>query len=387
MRPSRHFTVQGRNFYATHPQCHTLQLANMQRWAGTHVNFTRAVYPAPVHSLPLVYMLSGADLLTAWSLFPDAPSYHLFSEFPPGIVECFTNQRCRDHASDLVAAYFLQWCLHDYAWTASDDQRRWFHVAVPVDGFEDQYPSDHRWIGTLPVLVFMLHMMGHNITGFSPADSRGFIRGVVISTTHSTVTYTGGYLGDDRPGHGGMVSNSTLMAAHLANRTGWQMPTVSGTGQPYPAWRRQLELLSHTVWRRHAERDGVASRRERPFLYMFKSAPIAFLRDGLMGTFVTRTAAAVIQDDASLPLWVYSIANASKPSVPWAYTCYGKWAPYGRGDRTTYAMQRLTAKACSFGLLDELPFSYGYGYSMFGNRSINGTLVTAWRVDIDDRTA
>ena len=366
--------------------CPTLRFDRLLEWARLHWNFTRTIYPAAAHSLPLVYPLSGADLLTAWSLFPEAPSFNLFSEFPPGPLACFTSVTCRQLASEQVAAYFLQWCVHSWAWTAPDDQRRWFMHSAPADTFGYNNTKDGLFLGTLPILIFMLHLMGHRITGLSAADPHGYIRGTIISTNRSIVTYAGGFLGDDRAGRGGMVQNSTLMAAHLAAHSGWQMPTRSSSGQEYPAWRRQLALLHHTLWLRHAN-TGVEERSsERPFLFMFKAAPTPFLKDPMMGDFLTKNAAAVIQDDLSIHPGVYAGANASSPFKPWVYTCFGKWAPFGGGSRAEYALQRVVSVLCSDrthrGQGSELDFQWGYGVQKLGPKSLNGTLIAAWREEL-----
>ena len=362
-------------------RCNPLQYASISTWARVHENFTRTVYPQAVHSLPLVYMLSGADLLSALSFFPNAPSYHLFSEFPPGQLTCFANAKCSELASQLVTAYFYQWCKHNYGWTATDDQQRWFLHLVPE--------PERAPIGTLPVLVFMLHLMGHRITGSSPADTHGFINGVALSTNRSMVTYTGGFLGDD---HNGMVKNASLMAAHLAsaNRSSWHMPTVSRTGQPYPMYRKHLALLHHTVWSRHSRVDfspghGEHDGHRRPFLYLIKAAPAPFLLDPHMATFVTETAAAVMQDDLALPPAVFKYANRSSPFVPWVHACYGRWHGYGQGTHATFWRQHEVAALCANGDQPELDFQFGYGEQKHGNASINGTLITAWREDVGER--
>ena len=89
---------------------------SMNAWAGANAAALRVAAPAAVtalenrmdmlgkfcgsnfprlaHSLPVLYLFSGMDLLTAHGCFPRAPRYILLADFPTGHTACFGSPTC-----------------------------------------------------------------------------------------------------------------------------------------------------------------------------------------------------------------------------------------------------------------------------------------------------
>ena len=91
--------------------------------------FSLSTYPRRVQSLPVLYMFSGADLLTASAFFPHAPSYHLVADFPTGSPACFLDAACAARANESAAAFFKHWSNLKFARQSTSLMRRAFASA------------------------------------------------------------------------------------------------------------------------------------------------------------------------------------------------------------------------------------------------------------------
>ena len=109
-------------------------------------SFSQQTFPQVVHSLPVLYMFSGSDLLTAHALFPHAPSYHLVADFPTGDPSCFLDAACASKANESASAFFKHWANLRFARQSTNLMRRAFATS-----------------GQLPALLLSLRLMGQPV--------------------------------------------------------------------------------------------------------------------------------------------------------------------------------------------------------------------------------
>ena len=104
--------------------------------------FSSGAFPAMTRGLPVLYMFSGTDLITAQALFPEAPDYHLVADFPVGHPSCFVDAACTSQANESATAFFRHWANLRYARQSTNLMRRAFER-----------------VGQLPALLVSLHLM------------------------------------------------------------------------------------------------------------------------------------------------------------------------------------------------------------------------------------
>ena len=107
-------------------------------------DFSAHVFPRVVHALPVLYMFSGSDLLTAMALFPMAPEYHLVADFAPGHPACFIDPACIAQANETTTAFFRHWASLKFARQSTNLMRRAFATST----------------GQLPALLVSLRLIG-----------------------------------------------------------------------------------------------------------------------------------------------------------------------------------------------------------------------------------
>ena len=139
---------------------------------------------AHVAHLPVAYLFSGCDLFTARALFPAAPRYLLWAEFPVGDPRCFADEACAANAT--VGA--LGWL--------SDVHSKDFAVSV-TSRMAKYFASPH---GLLAGLLLSAHLLGMRLVG--AAVHRSSYSGVSLRTLHGGQQHRVHYVSGHLPGRG-----------------------------------------------------------------------------------------------------------------------------------------------------------------------------------------
>ena len=172
LRAMRHFTLR----HASLEESLTAgRLKQLRARLDTQRNWSERVLPAASAALPVMYMFSGMDLLTAAGLFPQARRVTLFAEHALGSPECFTNRSCVIAAAGSAAAWFRHTAHRYFRTTNSADMRAIFSR------------------GVLPAMLLSLHLLGHEIVHAEIATTAApdRLRAIVLHTHHTDLDYKG----------------------------------------------------------------------------------------------------------------------------------------------------------------------------------------------------
>ena len=115
-------------------------------------------------SRPVLYPFSGADLLSALSLFSDAPSHTLVAPFPTGDARCFLSAACREQATSAAVSFFQNFADRGGGWT--DDT------------------ASNGTVGVLPVLLVALHYSGRRVVTIEWYRLTTSIHGIALTCKH-----------------------------------------------------------------------------------------------------------------------------------------------------------------------------------------------------------
>jgi hypothetical protein len=289
--------------------------------------FTSSVFPPVVHSLPVLYPFSGADVLTAHALFPDAPEYILVSQLPVGNLTCIASASCRKAATTSADFYFQHIRRYNLAWTSTNEMQKIFGPEV----------------GVLPTLVVCARLMGHAVLTIRALSSRG-IQGVVIETSGPRITYVSLYLKSDNDD----------------NHWGWR---------PIPKVDEQAAAAQL-----HALRTAVGGPR-RLFTLLEKASPHFINRAPFMTSWVLSSCAAALHDETGITPSAYQRAN-------WTVRGFGRFVDWTFRERYWYRGEEQALKDL-VGEGPELPFQFGYAAGGSPDRHVgNGMIMAAWRSDL-----
>ena len=131
--------------------------AELSAWSVEHV-------AASAKRLPVIYPFSGADLVTAAGLFPDAPAYMLIAEFKPGQRRSLYEAAAQESA--------LKWLGHVHARNFE------FSVTREMRSFFDD-------VGVLPTLLLVVHLLGSS----DGETSRTRVRRVVTTDAACVIDF------------------------------------------------------------------------------------------------------------------------------------------------------------------------------------------------------
>lgn len=207
--------------------------------------FSRASLPLVTHALPVLYLFSGSDLLTAAALFPTAPDYTLVADLPHGEPACFLEPACMARANASSHAFFAHWEGLRFARQSSNSMRRAFART-----------------GVLPALLLSLRLVGEPILHVGPLSAESpnqlraeppvepyggrsanrsaagvSLRGVVLHTARCRVRYISLMLCSDPS-----ERDSAVLAGERQ-----QWPVLSRWERGGPFVHAQLDALSRVI--------------------------------------------------------------------------------------------------------------------------------------------
>jgi hypothetical protein len=388
------YLVYGMNRWAEAAAAHLeatspLAVSTLRERLGSLGAFSKATFPQPIQSLPVLYMFSGSDLLTAYALFPHAPSYNLVADFPTGSPECFVDAACASRANESALAFFKHWANLRFARQSTNLMRRAFAVSES---------------GQLPGLLLSLRLVGERViyaetstvstlaTGDGPVtvsgtnghagrgdgavairagagasvsagagagpsdDSSRFLRlpCVTLHTSRFRVTYTSMLLRSDSSEH-----------VRLGKQD-W--PSHSRWARGGPFIDAQLKALTHAIGGSSSSNDG------RLFVSMFKAAPHWILRNAWAAQWVLRHSAATLHDETGLRPTFYN-ASAGATSLRWSTVAHGAFREFENREVKWYPGEKDELKRLFHG--PELPFQFGYAQA-----GGHGILLAAWRSEM-----
>ena len=349
-------------------------------------SFSSAVYPQVVHSLPVLYMFSGSDLLTAHALFPHAPSYHLVADFPTGHPTCFVDAACAAKANESASAFFRHWANLRCARQSTNLMRRAFVSS-----------------GQLPALLLSLRLMGQPVVhatlhadniqlsnGTAPLAARGGKGGISLGGKGGILSRAGAVLpkrsaaGGGGGGGGGPSNTLTLPTVTIhtprfrVSYTSMLLRSdpsehVQLTKQFWPnmgRWTRggpfidaQLSALSDAIG---------ASKERRLFVSMFKAAPHWILRNDWAAKWVMERSYATLHDETGLRPHFYN-GSTSLAGPHWTTRVFGAFRDFENREVKWYANEKSELQRL-FHDEGSLPFQFGYAQS-----GGHGVLLAAWR--------
>lgn len=364
--------------------------------------FGMNTFPRVVHALPVLYMFSGSDLLTAMALFPTAPEYHLVADFAPGHPACFLDAACIAQANETTTAFFRHWASLRYARQSTNLMRRAFATAT----------------GQLPALLVSLHLIGLPVLH---ATTRSVDPPVAHAATPTRVSakhlVAGRIHGRQTAASGGElnVSSTSTRAAQIPSVTlhtarcrvsyhslllrSDPSEHVRLSKQDWPVFKRwerggayvdaQLRALATAVSRtsdvgmvpaandRTTPPDSLlapsmlGASSWRPVVSMFKAAPHWILRNAWMASWVLGHSAATLHDETGLRPLFYN-ATAGATTDRWRVVTRGRFADFENREVKWYPGEKEQLKTVFRG--PELPFQFGY--AQHGGL---GVLLAAWR--------
>ena len=305
-------------------------------------SFSHAVYPQVVHSLPVLYMFSGSDLLTAHALFPHAPSYHLVADFPTGTPACFVDAACAAKANESASAFFKHWANLRFARQSTNLMRRAFVSS-----------------GQLPALLLSLRLMGEPVVHAALDELEQSNAGALPGRLHraganvhfhnDTAPLTarggkggkravgGGVGGGAGGGAGGGPSKALKLPTVTLHTTRFRVSYTSMLLRSDPSEHVQLTKQFWPVMSRWARggpfidaqlsalSDAIgASRERRLFVSMFKAAPHWILRNDWAAKWVLERSYATLHDETGLRPHFY---NASL-TPPWTTRVFGAFREF-----------------------------------------------------------
>ena len=129
--------------------------------------------------MPVLYLFSGADLLTARALSPGAPAYVLSSALPFGDARCFLYDECRGRALGKLFEFVMAWRSTQFAWTNTDFMNSWL---------KEKAPGTNTSLGVLPILLWSLAEANETVVSLerSPTSRHA---AVLRTDRRTTVTY------------------------------------------------------------------------------------------------------------------------------------------------------------------------------------------------------
>ena len=366
-------------------------------------DFSTSNFPRTTHGLPVLYMFSGTDLITAHALFPNAPEYHLVADFPVGHPSCFLDAACTSQANESATAFFKHWANLRFARQSTNLMRRAFER-----------------VGQLPALLVSLRLMGQPLIHAVTQDVMPPSLSAGIKTRVSAKHLIAGRLGTAGRR---LVADQTTVASSGARLTAVDVPAarvvipsitlhtarcrvayhslllksdpsehVRLSKQDWPVlkrWERggpfvdaQLAALSAALNPHQRQLGGGGSTgggsgpRPPPRLMvsMFKAAPHWILRNRWMAAWVLEHSAATLHDESGLRPCYY---NASEGLVgsDWQMVRRGHFADFENREVRWYPSEKAELKAFFQG--PELPFQFGY--AQHGGL---GVLLAAWRREV-----
>jgi len=402
----------------------TAGLSNLEalhdRTAALHT-FSASIFPRVVQQLPVLYMFSGADLLTAHALFPSSPEYHLVADFPVGHPSCFLDAACISQANESAIAFFQHWAKLKYARQSTNLMRRAFDR-----------------VGHLPVLLVSLRLMNqqllHLTTRHVQPPSMVAVSSKPMVSARSLISGRGRRLKMVAVGSGSVVLPSITLHTERARISYHSMLLRSDPSehvrlskQDWPVFKRwerggpyveaQLEALSAAI-NRNPQPDDWLARTEDPaeqvteratgeptgqtspggsvgasrqprgqlvvqagartsprlMVSMFKAAPHWILRNRWMANWVLRHSAATLHDESGLRPLYYNV-SAGLVTRDWQLVTRGIFADFENREVKWYPGEKAELKEVFRG--PDLPFQFGY--AQHGGL---GVLLAAWRKDM-----
>ena len=349
-------------------------------------NFSSSVLPKMIRQLPVLYLFSGMDLITAHALFPAAPAYHLSADLPAGHPSCFVDVRCLSQANASALAFFQHWSNLRYTRQSTNLMRRAFER-----------------VGVLPALILSLHLVGqpllHATTHSVPPPA---ISTVKLSADHlikggtpkPRVRDDGRRLADQ--GKGVRRSRSAIRIPRITLHTErarimyYSMllrsdPSehVKLSRQDWPVMKRwaaggpfidtQLDSLSEAIASTHsAKMHVVGSPPQVPLMVsVFKAAPHWILRNSWMAQWVLARSAATVHDETGLRPRYYN-ASAGIVTQDWNVVRRGIFVDFENREMKWYPGEKAELQALFRG--PKLPFQFGYA-----QQGTMGVLQAAWR--------
>ena len=336
-------------------------------------SFSRRVFPRAIHTLPVLYMFSGSDLLTAHALFPNAPEYNLVADFPTGHPACFATPLCASRANESASAFFKHWSNLRFARQSTNLMRRAFGI------------NEHgarATAGQLGALLLSLQLM----------------RQPIVYATTGTVTsdqitvgrrLRGG--GGGRGGVGGDSTNVTIprvvlhtpryrVAYHSLLMRSDPSEHSSATKQFWPSMARwakggefvdtQLQALANSL---EADAPSTVAKSSntpgspRLFVSMFKAAPHWILRNDWMTKWVLERSLATLHDETGLRPKVYNATSS------WETRYFGSFREFENREVKWYPGEKAELMQI-FHEEATLPFQFGYAQS-----GGHGVLMAGWR--------
>ena len=320
---------------------------------GTLSRWSRDMFPQMVHSLPVLYPFSGADLLTAHAMFPNAPSYTLIADFPTGDPSCFLDAACAAKANASATAFFSHWSNLRFARQSTNLMRRAFATS-------GQLPAlllSLRLIG-LPVVYVTMHTYERQADGGGggaaaasrPSSNKIQIPSITLYTTKGKVTFHSLLLRSDPSEH------------IKLNKQDW--PNLARWGRGNAFIDSQLALVSEAIG---ADLTG----QRQLYVTMFKAAPHWILRNAWMASWVLKVSAATLHDETGLrPRYYNNSLGATMHG--WVSVASGAFREFENREVKWYPGEKAELQRLFSG--PELPFQFGYAQS-----GGHGVLLAAWR--------
>jgi len=298
--------------------------AELSAWSDEHVD-------SAAKSLPVIYPFSGADVLMAVGLFPEAPAYMLIAEFKPGHRRSLFDEDGRK-TGDVPKKLRIAAGLN----RAQNSALRWLgHVASRNFEFSvtTEMHSFFRDVGVLPTLVLAVHLLGYEPKSES---SKTRITRVLTTSTACVIDFT---LGSQQ---------KTLIYVNTF---------VSDAND----WKRLLE--AHFL----KERDL-----QPPFSFLFKAGAHNVARMPWFADVVLETGRFVLQDESGLRVSAYNSRRRD-----WDITPFGTFVDFTRSQRGSHPDDASEIRSLYQNSQNStLPFCFGYcEYSQ------SGTLMTASKKD------
>ena len=307
----------------------------------SHVNgiqkFSKEALPPGAHELPVAYLMSGVDLLTAHALFPRSPHYLMFADLPLGSPDCFFDDGCREVAIYGLAHYFSQWSYQHFAWTQTNQMHRRFDSR-----------TDNMTVGVLPALVLSLYLTGQTVTS------------VYVDTEWSP--------GISTSSAAGAQFTKLTLHTNASRRVTFVSGRLSSNASLAPKQLQRYVLHPLQGHSRHA--------------ILLKAAEGAYriLGNAQVASTLLRRCEVAVHDETGLlphayqsPDWVVrTYGNASMLAK--TYTCLG--IPPEPALMTAFEQDRKATLREAFSGQRLLPFVFGYGKHSCGS---NGLMLTAWR--------
>ena len=341
-------------------------------------------------SRPVLYPFSGADLLSALSLFSDAPSHTLVAPFPTGDARCFLSAACREQATSAAVSFFQNFADRGGGWT--DDT------------------ASNGTVGVLPVLLVALHYSGRRVVTIEWYRLTTSIHGIALTCKH----HGGSAPGSSGEGGPSSVESPTTRISYVRHTLGVPSPTPDSL-----AWLRAHALSQ-------ALSEG------RRFTLLLKASPRAheLINSRPMAAALLAWSDFVVSDETGLlpsayghhahaagrPLeshdsmgrmftYVSSYEQAAAyaksgargasggddaaPSAPtpgWRFRTYGNYSVHRSASYAQHGISyddearqhRSELERAFDGRGSRLPFTFGCG-----SAASPGLLLTAWRVELE----